>query len=287
MSFMTLPREIRNQIYVLVIHLERDAPRPPLDGRIMTNYYANQMERLLHHGYMRPSDIVHCENEPFPLPYTSLLCANRQIRAEIHEALAVLSKSGNLTYKIDIMVDKWDVYATWLSVPAPTKHLAELRVDFRRVGDSSSARWVGPGGPGATIKTLSALLSRFIAHGPAFFGEADAAVAETQFKLLTLRVIDTDFMDLEEEDGKSSLVDFDSLNRCAAMLRRYDILGRKTKLVRTQWRDRYMEHEIPETKPSDEHLALCKQYGWYRGVSPGDCKWKRSEDIVSKTGMTS
>jgi hypothetical protein len=200
------------------------------------------------------------------LSYTSLSFTNRQIRAEVQEALTIVQNAGNLIYKIDLMVDDLDIYPTWVSVPAPTQHLAELRVDYRRVSDSFTCRWTRNGGPRSMVQTLTRLLSRFIVRGPAFFGEADPE-AETRFDVLTLRLIDMDFMDSQRR-CRISPEDFSGLTNCARLLRDYNILGWKTKLVRVHDGDSHLEYKIQERQVSDAHFAFWRQYGWYDGPSP-------------------
>jgi hypothetical protein len=68
------------------------------------------------------------------------------------------------------MIEGLDMYVTWLSAPVPTKHLAELQVDFRRVSEAKSKRF-GDSGPARMVCVLGGLLSRFLAYGLAFFGE--------------------------------------------------------------------------------------------------------------------
>lgn len=81
----------------------------------------------------RAFESVHYETGNYWLSYTSLLCANRQVQAELEEAVVAVQNAGNLIYKVNLMVSGQAIYLTGLSVPVPSKHLAELVVDYRRV----------------------------------------------------------------------------------------------------------------------------------------------------------
>jgi hypothetical protein len=269
MSFQGLPREVRNKIYFFVIHLERAAPPSPHDPSLSTKYQVRDKR----HRFGRPVlESFYYEGGPLQFPYTSLSCTNRQIRAEVREAVTAVRSAGNLIYKVDLLVDDIDIYVTWLSIPAPAKHLAELKVDFRRVGASDTVRWTGDGGPGSLTQILARLLSRFIAHGQAFFGETYSEAEETRLDVLRLQVIDTDFS-VRPENCESPLDDFYGLNRCAGQLVGYDILGHKIKTVRVHHNERHSQHAIPERQPSERHLALWSDYGWYRGPTTTRNSW--------------
>jgi hypothetical protein len=109
-------------------------------------------------------------------------------------------------------------------------------------------------------------LSRFMAHGPAFFGKAGLEL-ETWFDVLTLRIIDNEFIESNER-GNISLGDFGGLKFCAMLLAEYDILGCKTKFIRVRYGDNVAEYRIPERHVSEENLAIWKDYGWYQPHSP-------------------
>jgi hypothetical protein len=156
MSFLNLPREILNQIYFFVIHLEREAPQSLRGESISTRYRAMGDQ----HPYRK---ITYYEDGPFPSPYISLSCTNRQVRREVREVVTAVQNKVNLVYRVDLIVERWCIYLTWLSIPAPTRQLAALRVDFRRASEKKFG-WGGAGGPGPMIQLLGGLLSRFIAH---------------------------------------------------------------------------------------------------------------------------
>jgi hypothetical protein len=273
MSFLTLPREIRNQIYFFVIHLERDAPQSPLHESVLGRYKIKDKQ-----SRRRDFEPVHYESGNYWLSYTSLLCANRQVQAELQEAVVAVQNAGNLMYKVDLMVSGQAIYPTWLSVPAPAKHLAELVVDYRRVDCTKGAKWVGNGGPGLMTQRLARILSRFIVHGPAFFGNTDSE-PETRFEVLTLRLLNTESLQnctADEMAGHAERYemptledDLMGLNICADGLAAWHILGQKCRLIRVQYGDDVREIPIPEKPPSEEHLELWSHYGWYRGpLSP-------------------
>src|SRR5450432_2841268 len=117
MSFLNLPREIRNQIYFFLIQLELDPPSPR-DESIL------QIYRVKEKPLQSELDIYY-EDLPLPLQYLNLSFTNSQIRSEVREAVRAVRDAGHLTYKLDLMVDGTSVYPTWLSIPAPSKNIAE------------------------------------------------------------------------------------------------------------------------------------------------------------------
>lgn len=77
----------------------------------------------------------------WPSKHLNLSYTNSQIRSEIQETVEAVRDAGHLTYKLDLMVDGTSVYPTWLSIPAPSKNIAKLIVDFSQ--SQQSRIWMG------------------------------------------------------------------------------------------------------------------------------------------------
>ena len=171
---LALSRELRDLIYSFVL----DAPDNPPPSSPAESGERQQLCR----ENVRDC-IVYC----LPRAYISsaaLLPTNGQIHAELSAQIARLKKAGRLRYKLDCMpYEEEAIYLTWLSVPALSSHVDVLEVDLRLFGDP------GPDGdePGSimsewtevylsemrhfshyspAIKTLCALLKRFLIRGP-------------------------------------------------------------------------------------------------------------------------
>src|SRR6266516_2106643 len=210
MSFLNLPREIRNHIYFHVIHLERDPPSLRDKGLLQMCRAKNE---LLESGLD-----MYYEDRPLPQQYLSLSYTNSQIRSEIKEAVKAVRDAGNLTYKLDLMVDGMTSYPTWLSIPAPAKNIAELSVHFRRVGNRQF-RWVADEGPGRMTGRLGRLLLGFMADGLFFFRELQP---EWCFEVLSVRVVDRE---MPLFPHSTSARDFDVLCFYASLIAKYNMLG--------------------------------------------------------------
>ncbi|PLB46265.1 hypothetical protein P170DRAFT_439889 [Aspergillus steynii IBT 23096] len=74
-------------------------------------------------------------------------------------------------YLLDVMiVNEWDFWPTWLSVPVLRTHLDEVNANFRIFGHCLSGdkvRWItGDGGHDGPEWCFYAMLERFLVHGP-------------------------------------------------------------------------------------------------------------------------
>lgn len=205
--------------------------------------------------------------------------------------MIALRNAETITYSLDLMVDGTQLYPTWLSVPVPTKHIAELRVDFRRAS-TSQQRWIGCGGVGPMIRNLGRLLSRFVAHGPSFFPGAGPQ-PECQFEVLSVRVVDKEIRE-HWEAREISEEDFSGLMACASLLSDYDVLGTKARSMKLQHGDTVAQVPIPGRTPRDEDLAFWSAYGWYRpspsfsdenGSACQQTKVQIDEPTINETGQ--
>lgn len=125
LSFMSLPRELRDQICEYVILSPARQPRAPnqtteemLDGYVTYNF----PQLLVGPGASyRPQAIV--SNA------TKLLLVNQQLRTETME---MLERMRSIVYDLDIaMTDNGILAATWINVPVLSTKIKQLNVTFR------------------------------------------------------------------------------------------------------------------------------------------------------------
>ncbi|KAJ9647882.1 hypothetical protein H2201_001248 [Coniosporium apollinis] len=195
-SFLGLPRELRDQIYELVLDSPNAAPSSP------KCYQGNSAELLKHETpYIESS---YCNYLPRALPLTasrSLLRLNHQVRNETLAMLSYLSATRGSRYVLDIMIaDEVRLYPTWLlipSTPAVNPHIDKVSVTFRIFGDCGEQRsgWqISDGGPGEMVWGLHALIQRFLSYGPEWRGRCRLA----QYPVITLGTLNLNVLSPRE-----------------------------------------------------------------------------------------
>lgn len=121
LSLLSLPREIRDQIYLELIHTspKASAPASPVQaGPRVEKRNAHELSFFYLTGV--PSQQA-CQN---------LLLSNRQISQEVRQL-------GPLDFHLDVMVEffsnqgsKTRVWPTWISYPGPMDSVRELQIDI-------------------------------------------------------------------------------------------------------------------------------------------------------------
>lgn len=168
-TLLTLPRELRNEIYSYL--LETFPLELPVD-------LFNSLRRKWRDG---PDGVVRDILYPIPGPKAaslSLLLCNRQIAAEIREAAEQRYKSKRLTTELDICVRGYIVSPTWtfLVMPVPDEATLDVKVELRIVSTEGLARNDGwPRQPGVIFRSLLTLLDQFVHNGPLFVAREDQA----------------------------------------------------------------------------------------------------------------
>lgn len=123
-SFLQLPREIRDHIYFYSFTVSVDPPDTPPPKPLPGSLSRDQKELV--------KSSIYYPFFPHPENCTGLLLANRQIHSECKESLLKLVKWRQLVYKLDcMMVELWEVYPSWLSVPAKLSEISKLEVTYR------------------------------------------------------------------------------------------------------------------------------------------------------------
>ncbi|CAL8582082.1 hypothetical protein XPA_007759 [Xanthoria parietina] len=200
-SLLTLPREIRDEIYTLLLNSSNVPPTSPEETGLR---YREAVE----------DDVFSHRNVFYPPPTTwkghtsALLQCNRQLRQEIVDATASARLQQGGTCKLDVMLKGCMLWPTWTKLLHPTGKMEHLEVNLRLfdVNGGGGLFW-GCGGPGLTFVVLFRLLNRLLHHGPRFlYDERDNQSLEIQ--TLTLNVLrgsgemlgpnDRPFEDLED-----------------------------------------------------------------------------------------
>lgn len=121
-NLLTLPREVRDQIYLAVLQTPSPPPPSPKDAGPRSAGYCLE---LPHHGcnFYPPAADPHYASE------TLLLC-NHQTNAEIRELLARHETRG-LDFRLDVMTQGYNFWPTWTLLPGPVTHIRNLEVDVR------------------------------------------------------------------------------------------------------------------------------------------------------------
>jgi hypothetical protein len=157
-----LPREIRDLIYTAVLNSEMPPPATPIK---------------LHEARESPSPGWHSQCNRYSLlaPTVSagpLLLTCPQVEAEVSELIDRLKSSGQLRYKLDVVVESEQfMYPTWTCIPALSSHVDVVEVDFRIMGVRGKARsrfqgGDGDGRPGYMTWSLLELMTNFLGQGP-------------------------------------------------------------------------------------------------------------------------
>lgn len=155
---LSLPREIRNAIYIAAIHTPRDPPDSPDEAG---SRYKKEFTNIWNRAVYYPTG-------PSSWPsHVSLILCNRQVRSEILEILN--RESRRLTCQLDCMLKQRALWPTWISYPGLPQTIDHLEMNLRLfdVGDGGTLFW-GSGGPGVMFAPLFSMLNHFIHHGPQF-----------------------------------------------------------------------------------------------------------------------
>lgn len=165
-SLLNIPAELRALVITQALYSQRTPPSTPSEiGRIDfqdIDYRAWRSRTSIYHEQRGQ----HCPSNALPL-----LLTNRQISAETQAILDIERQKSNLRYRLDISVlNDFDLFVTWLSVPWISNRLDSLVVDIRLFGhilSKSTAKTLsGDGGRLGFHWSFYAVLERFLRYGP-------------------------------------------------------------------------------------------------------------------------
>ncbi|KAF9699533.1 hypothetical protein EKO04_002698 [Ascochyta lentis] len=178
-TLLQLPRELRDQIYSYVVHVEKE--RPDLN-QTFEQMVDPRMQRsgLAPRASMSNQTVLYLPQDDLNT-FLPLLLVNHQMSAEISQSLSRIASP--LTYSLDIVIlDEILLLPTWLSVPVHRASVDTVNVTFRIAGSFKREKrydkngpyarfsWyagftVGDGGGPAMMYQLYEVLSRFMKNG--------------------------------------------------------------------------------------------------------------------------
>jgi hypothetical protein len=191
-SLLSIPRELRDLIYLHVLVSELPPPSSPWAARRRQGLSRKQAEDETYdeRGNFYPLRPI------FSTAY-GLLLVCRQFHTEVQGIIALLEANTPLRYKIDCMLDyDFYIYPTWLSVPYLSSHVDTVDVDMRVFGasfDEDPERRLCSGTLGSLSHQLWKMLDRFLVRGP------DPWAPKTGSKL-KVRVINVNMVPTSECD---------------------------------------------------------------------------------------
>lgn len=169
-SFLTLPRELRDLVYLAVLSSPDPAPKSPQEAsRDREQISASAETSFFESCTDYPSKVI-------PASSSGLILTCRQVHEETQAAIATLKAKDELWYHLDCMIqDERRLYPTWLLIPAVTSDIDLATVDFRLFGDRGGDRsaFADTGsGPSLMVWSLLSLLYRFLDCGPDFLSKS-------------------------------------------------------------------------------------------------------------------
>lgn len=185
-ALLTLPRELRDEIYLNVLRAQREPPQSV--DEVLKDRPNRQIEDR--------RAALQYEDKPVAIASSGLLGVNRQVATEVRKLLSAY----DLPCVLDVHANWRRVYPTWLALPTHPRLIQDVRVVFH-VASHTNMRlpsvWSGNAGIGHITQGLLELLARFIAHGPLL--EARGRNGES-WKPLHLRTITIEYMPEPEEE---------------------------------------------------------------------------------------
>ncbi|CAD6588407.1 MAG: hypothetical protein ASARMPREDX12_003406 [Alectoria sarmentosa] len=268
-NLLTLPLEIRDEIYLAVLQSPSEPPPSPKNVGPRFAGYGSEPEWQKCVFY--PTNI-------YPrYACQSLQGCNRQMNSEVREVLARHDTSERgMDFKLDLMIQDCRIWPTWTLLPGPITHIRNLEVEMRMFDNCRGSQFGGDGGPGAIFRPLFHLLSGLFHHGPQFVYKGPF---ERELHVNTM--VFTVWRD-EMPGGKfhEDAMEARSLPSVLSMRRRIVqsvwmkmrmiasrgiFLGRVSKLKLNTGKD-VKEFRIPDRKLAQETLDYWDGYGYHWGV---------------------
>ncbi|KAJ5930823.1 hypothetical protein N7466_006316 [Penicillium verhagenii] len=162
---LDLPPEIRTLIFEYVLLAPLTPPPGPWSGRedrISLQDVHYQSEKI------GPQNVFYKADDSREIPHIRLLLLNHQIH---DETISIMRRKSRIPYRLDVMaIDEFELWPTWLLVPALRTHLGEVRMNLRIFGHCLDRKKAHAHrtdtGPYILKWCFYALLERFLIHGP-------------------------------------------------------------------------------------------------------------------------
>lgn len=155
---LMLPREVRDEIYTLILSSRATPPAFPADAGPRYSETVSLGRNVL---YPVPS--------PINDPSSALSQCCRQLRQELRELKGNRHLTNGITYRLDAMLQRCRLWLTWTNFPFPAMEMGHLEVNLRLFDiKSGGGLFWGDGGPGRNFIVLFRALDRLLHHGPHF-----------------------------------------------------------------------------------------------------------------------
>ncbi|KAL8910051.1 MAG: hypothetical protein Q9171_004646 [Xanthocarpia ochracea] len=270
----TLPREIRDDIYSLLLNWPNDPPASPAAAGLR---YREAVGTWGDRSVFYPPPTIYCE------PASALSQCSRQIRQELYELVTNGNLTKSVTCQLDVMLKGCMLWPTWTNLPYPLRKMDHLQADLRLfdVKDGSSLFW-GNGGPGLVFIVLFSLLNRLLHHGPRFIHK-EWELRGLEVDMLTINMLpgygevlgpdDDRFGD--DPDPVQNCQDYLELdhskifrNFCSLLhhVIAQGLLSQKVRTVRVHHGSKMEEYRVPAGLPDNEPSDKWKRSGFVWGV---------------------
>ncbi|KAL8848851.1 MAG: hypothetical protein Q9221_006147 [Calogaya cf. arnoldii] len=181
-ALLTIPREVRDEIYSLLLDSSDDPPLSPNEAGL-------RYEEVTHDRPLRNRRVYYPPPTTCKGPTSALSQCNRQLRHEIVDFITKTHLTKGGTCELDVMVKGCMLWPTWTKLLHSVVRMEHLEVNLRLFNfrDGGGVFW-GDGGPGSIFVVLFRLLNRLLHHGPRFlYSDGDNQSLELQ--TLTLNVL--------------------------------------------------------------------------------------------------
>lgn len=183
---LSIPREIRDEIYLQVLQSARPSSPPTSPAAA-----GPRTEECIHRAWSNRSLFYPNIQSPYGL-WSPMLLTNRQTNAEIRDLIAsaeFLHRQQAFPFKLDCMVEGFSIWPTWTLFPALVARMGVLEVDLRFLDAKlNSCLFYGDGGPGLLFRPLFRLLNGLFLNGPQFL-ERDTTGGLLHLELLVVNVV--------------------------------------------------------------------------------------------------
>ena len=177
-----LPREIRDQIYRLLVESPVDPPNTPDDAGLRyteTHCYSWTSKCVLYPAIRKRHYGAHM----------ALAQCSKQLRREVLDIAQNFAIIARTPCELDVMLRGSLLWPTWTYLPPSAVNMKHLKVNLRLFDIRDGGElFLAQEGPGTAFVLLFKLLNRLLHHGPNFFYEV-ATGSGARIELLTLNVL--------------------------------------------------------------------------------------------------
>lgn len=253
-SFLTLPRELRDEIYISLL-LQSKLPPPASPSE------AGPLRKLAQFPFFIHQRMYYTDTLP-PIPSLSLLSCCRQTRREVQATLGrkdLAERRRATVYELDCMVQDSNAWPTWTRLPGSLARVHMLEVNLRFFPSRAGRRPAD----GFRFRPVLYLLQRLLLYG-ARFCSAEARCPEIRIEVLVLSVAREAVMEAAESDMVDDLRDDQTVQRRLRRiwepfltLERYGLLSGKVGKLRL-----YCDGWVKEVNVQTGNMVATGESAW-------------------------